>query len=133
MTIIPKLSKNQIEIINQESSPNNKSFFGGLCEDEIANFRFMNALKVADEMSLLTKEASLAIKPDNYINWAWISRKDASLLLGINKIYVFEIIEFQGVYTSKEKWVTIGTFDTLLKAKQSCHAFLENQLKSGDV
>lgn len=40
-------------------------------EDTPAVNVYLQALKIADEQGLLTKEASLALKPDNYINWRW--------------------------------------------------------------
>lgn len=56
---------------------------------------YLTCLKIADEQGLLTKEASLALKPDNWIEWErehvnTCNHKDECT--GKSKDYCFEII-----------------------------------------
>jgi hypothetical protein len=103
------------------------------CEKHQKNI-YLSILKIADEQGLLTAEASLALKPNHWIEWDNTSTTCHSY--GKTKVNVSFIIFYHAEtgytvnsLTDNKGHKKIGVFDTGQECIDFCQNWLDNYLK----
>ncbi len=157
MNKIPELTKEhnyllqkEISIINRHNSQNTSP------QSEHFDIFYREILKIADQQGLLSKEASLALKPDNWIEWG---NNSETRYGGISYAFIFTVsidadinicfihikdknkntvdrIQFENVITKHPNFGEFGFNASELlrwvdfpRIEQTCQNWLDNYLK----
>lgn len=128
MNKIPELTQEQIDILLDPIYDGN----GFDNPKEYATNIYLDFLQIADAQGLLNKEASLMLKPDDWIEWERTEYGNYNGITKIGIIHIFSLSHIVFKYPNLEQIVINiddDKFKTLEEAKEVCQNWLDEHLK----